>query len=86
MQAIDKLMTLAIDAGDMQRAKALYEDKPGLIVTTHYRQDDDHVLMAGIAVIQGALEPVLMRMDKPSGNVEIEAVWQNQGLIVERLC
>ncbi len=42
MQIIDKLMMFAINVSDMPKAKAFYEDKLGLKVTTDYRQDDDH--------------------------------------------
>ncbi len=42
MQTINKLMMLSIGVSDMLRAKAFYEDKLGLKVTTDYRQDDDH--------------------------------------------
>jgi catechol 2,3-dioxygenase-like lactoylglutathione lyase family enzyme len=42
MQTISKLMMFAIVVSDMPRAKAFYEDKLGLKVTTDYRQDDGH--------------------------------------------
>ena len=42
MQTINRLMMLAIAVSDMPRAKAFYEDKLSLKVTTDYRQDDDH--------------------------------------------
>jgi catechol 2,3-dioxygenase-like lactoylglutathione lyase family enzyme len=42
MQTINKLMMLSMGVSDMLRAKAFYEDKLGLKVTTDYRQDDDH--------------------------------------------
>ena len=42
MQAIKKLMMLAVVVSDMPKAKAFYVDKLGLNVATDYRQDDDH--------------------------------------------
>ncbi len=42
MQAVKKLMMLAVVVSDMPKAKAFYADKLGLNVATDYRQDDDH--------------------------------------------
>ena len=42
MQTVNKLMMFAIGVSDMPKAKAFYEDKLGLKVTSDYRQDDNH--------------------------------------------
>ncbi len=42
MQTVNKLMMLAIVVTDMPRAKAFYEGKLGLKVTSDFRQDDNH--------------------------------------------
>jgi catechol 2,3-dioxygenase-like lactoylglutathione lyase family enzyme len=42
MQAVKKLMMLALVVSDMPRAKAFYADKLGLKVKSDYRQDDKH--------------------------------------------
>ncbi|MGA9407927.1 MAG: VOC family protein [Bacteroidota bacterium] len=42
MQAVNKLVMLAIAVSDMPKAKAFYGDKLGLKVATDYRQDDHH--------------------------------------------
>jgi catechol 2,3-dioxygenase-like lactoylglutathione lyase family enzyme len=42
LQAVNKLLMLAIGVSDMPRVKTFYEDKLGLKVTTDYRQDNDH--------------------------------------------
>ena len=39
---IDKLMMFSMSVTDMPKAKAFYEDKLGLKVTSDYRKDDDH--------------------------------------------
>ncbi len=42
MQAVKKLMMIAVAVSDMPKAKAFYADKLGLKVATDYRQDDHH--------------------------------------------
>ena len=42
MQAVNKLMMLAIGVNDMPKAKEFYENKLGMKVISDYRQDDDH--------------------------------------------
>jgi len=42
MQVINKLIMFSMIVNDMPKAKAFYEEKLGLKVTTDYRQDDDH--------------------------------------------
>jgi catechol 2,3-dioxygenase-like lactoylglutathione lyase family enzyme len=42
MQTTSKLVMLAIGVSDMPGAKAFYEGKLGLKVTSDYRQDDAH--------------------------------------------
>lgn len=42
MPTVNKLMMFAIAVSDMPRAKAFYEDKLGLKVTSDFRQDNDH--------------------------------------------
>ena len=42
MQIVNKLMMIAIGVSNMLKAKAFYEEKLGLKVTTDYRQDNEH--------------------------------------------
>lgn len=42
MQVVNKFMMITMAVKDMPTAKAFYEDKLGLEVTTDYRQDDDN--------------------------------------------
>ena len=42
MQAINRLMMLAVVVSDMPKAKTFYADKLGLNVGSDYRQDDSH--------------------------------------------
>ena len=44
------------------------------------------LLIEVIAAIVGAMGSVQLRIDKISGQVYLEIVWQNQGLIVDALC
>ncbi len=42
MQAVKKLMMLAVAVNNMPKAKEFYSDKLGLKIMQDYRQDDEH--------------------------------------------